>query len=138
MVQAVQQISDEELQQHVLTQLDKEGQIADSALVVQSLGIHPKVLDAALKSLNVDEYVNLDVIELKQIELTQEGAGYLEKGTPEFQYVSALVVGEEVDKKVVEDKVGKQIAKIGFQKAMSNKWIQLCGDKKQNVKRVAE
>ena len=57
----------------MLTQLDKDGEIADSAQVVKSLGIHPKVLDAALKSLNVDEYVNLDVIERKLIELTAEG-----------------------------------------------------------------
>ena len=98
----------------MLTQLDQNGEIADSAEVVKSLGIHPKVLDAALKSLNVDEYVNLDVIELKQIELTQEGAGYLEKGTPEFQYTSALEVGVETSKADLEAKVGKQIAKIGF------------------------
>ena len=30
------------------------------------------------------------------------------------------------------------MAKIGFQKAMSNKWVQLCGEGKKNVKRVAQ
>lgn len=59
------ELSDADLQQHILTQLDKDGEIADSASVVKALNVHPKVVDAALKSLNVDEYVNLNVIELK-------------------------------------------------------------------------
>jgi len=38
----------------------------------------------------------------------------------------------------VEKKVGAQLAKIGFAKAMKNKWVQICGEKKENVKRVVE
>jgi len=62
----------------------------------------------------------------------------MQNGTPEFQYASALAVGVETPKSEVEAKVGAQLAKIGFAKAMSNKWVCLAGDKKQNVKRVAE
>ena len=95
-------------------------------------------MDAALKSLNVDDYVKLEVIELKQVELTAEGKGYLEKGTPEYQYTQALEFDQEVVKAEFDEKVGKQLAKIGFQKAMSNKWVQLCGEGKKNVKRVVQ
>jgi hypothetical protein len=122
----------------VLTTLDKTGKIEDSAAVVADLKIHPKEMDAALKSLNVDDYVKLEVIELKQVELTAEGKGYLEKGTPEYQYTQALEFDQVVVKAEFDEKVGKQLAKIGFQKAMSNKWVQLCGEGKKNVKRVAQ
>ena len=81
--------------------------IGDSANIVTFLKIHPKEMDAALKSLNVDDYVKLEVIELKQIELTAEGKEYLEKGTPEFQYTQALEFDKEVVKAEFDEKVGK-------------------------------
>jgi phenylalanyl-tRNA synthetase alpha chain len=48
----------------------------------------------------------------------------------------AAPFGAEVPKSTVEDKVGKEVAKIGFAKAMQKKWIQLCGAQKENVKRI--
>jgi hypothetical protein len=41
-------------------------------------------LDKSLKSLLVDDYLVLTVIERKTIELTDEGASYASKGTPEY------------------------------------------------------
>ena len=41
-------------------------------------------LDATVKSLLVDEFVVLDVIERRELALTDEGKGYAENGTPEF------------------------------------------------------
>ena len=70
------------------------------------MGISPLKLDAAVKSLLVDDYVVLDVIERKFIALTEEGEGYARAGTPEFQYASALQVGAEVLKSDVEAQVG--------------------------------
>lgn len=138
MVQPGANMTDEQIQQHVLTTLGSKGQILNTADMVKELNIQPKLMDAALKSLLVDDYVKLDVIDLKLIELTAEGAGYLVNGTPEFQYANALVKDVETPKAEIESKVGKNIAKIGFQKAMQNKWVALCGDKKQNVKRIAD
>ena len=63
-------------------------------------------MDAALKSLLVDDFVKLDVISKQKLELTKEGAGYAEKGTPEFQYASALVADEVTAKSEVENRVG--------------------------------
>ena len=37
----------------------------------------------------------------------------------------------------VEEKVGKEVAKIGFAKAMGRKWVQICGEKKEKVKRIS-
>jgi hypothetical protein len=131
-------LTDEQLQQHVLTYLSKNTEIKDSAEMVADLKISAKVMDGALKSLNVDEYVDLKVIDLRLIELTKEGASYLESGTPEFQYASAMEVNVEIPKGDMDKKVGAQIAKIGFQKAMQNKWVKLCGEKKAFVMRIAE
>lgn len=49
----------------------------------------------------------------------------------------ALKVGEETEKTAVEAIVGAQIAKIGFAKAMKNKWVKISADKK-SVERIAE
>lgn len=94
-------------------------------------------VDAALKSLNVDDFVALEVIEKRRIELTEEGRGYSENGTPEYQYASAMEFNVTVTKADVEKKVGDLIGKIGFAKAMKNKWVKLESDK-VSVTRVAE
>jgi hypothetical protein len=59
-----------------------------------------------LKSLLVDEYVALQVIERKVIELTQEGLGYATNGSPEYQFVSKMAVGEKVDMAEMEKRCG--------------------------------
>lgn len=74
---------EEQLQQTILTILDKETSIADTDSMVSETQSAQQV-DAALKSLLVDDYVVLDVIEKKRIDLTEEGSGYAQKGTPEF------------------------------------------------------
>lgn len=125
-----------DLQQHVLNLLNENNEIPDtSALVTEA--VTREALDAALKSLNVDEYVVLEVIEKKMIELMDEGRGYALNGTPEFQYANALEVGVVTQKTDVEAKVGELVAKVGFAKAMKNKWIKLEADKK-SVTRLAE
>ena len=105
----------------MLTQLNENGSIADTSDVCKALDLAPAKVDAAVKSLLVDDYVVLEVIERRKIELSEEGAGYAQSGTPEFQYASALQVGVETLKSEVEATVGAQLAKIGFAKAMKNK-----------------
>jgi len=128
--------SSEDLQQQILTLLAANDVIADSNSLI-SESQHAQQVDAALKSLNVDEYVELQVIEVKKIELTDEGNGYAQKGTPEYQYASALEVGVVTTKEDVQAKVGDLVAKVGFAKAMKNKWVKLEADK-LSVTRLAE
>jgi len=70
-------------------------------------------LEAVLKSLSAEEYIKLTVIERKEIELTDEGRSYAQNGSPEFQFVSKMAMDESVDLATMEERVGKQIAKIG-------------------------
>jgi hypothetical protein len=88
--------------------------------------------------LSADDYIKLEVIEKKLLELTEEGKSYVEKGTPEYQYASALELNKPIPKAEVEEKVGKEIAKIGFAKAMKNKWISISGEKKDIVERISD
>ena len=124
------------MESHILTLLNTSGEIADSESIVEASKQSSETVDAALKSLLVDEYVVLEVIEVRGLKLSSEGAEYVQKGTPEYQYAMAAPFGQEVSKAQVEEKVGKEIAKIGFAKAMQKKWVQLSGAQKENVKRV--
>ena len=128
----------DELQNKILKYLHANGSIADTAVYARELGVAHTDLDKSLKSLLVDDYLVLTVIERKVIELTDEGATYASKGTPEFQYASALVMGVVTDKSEVEARVGAEIAKIGFAKAMGRKWISLDGGNKNAVVRISE
>lgn len=128
MVESTQEISGEHLEAHILQLLHKDGEIKDSEDLVKISHQTSATVDAALKSLLVDEYVALEVIERRKIVLTEEGAGYASLGTPEFQYASALTLDQEFLKTEVEEKVGKELAKIGFAKAMGRKWVQICGE----------
>jgi len=64
-------------------------------------------MEPVLKSLLVDDYVKLDVIEKKLIELTDEGNSYAKDGSPEFQFVSKMAMGEKCDMTEMEKRCGK-------------------------------
>ena len=73
----------DEIQQKILDELKSNNAIEDSDALVAVLGVGRDKMDAALKSLNVDEYVDLNVIEKRKVELTGEGLGYLANGSAE-------------------------------------------------------
>lgn len=131
-------LSEEEVQKAILQHLNTHNTIPNTLDFAESLGISHADLDKNLKSLNADEYISLQVIEKKLLELSEEGKSYVEKGTPEYQYASALEMKTPTPKAEVEDKLGKELAKIGFAKAMKNKWIALAGGSKDVVERIAE
>ena len=108
----------DELQDSILTHLNLSGVIEDTAVLAQKLGVVHTELDKNLKSLLVDDYLVLTVIEKKCIELTDEGASYASIGTPEYQYANALELNKPTEKTQLEKIVGAEIAKIGFAKAM--------------------
>jgi phenylalanyl-tRNA synthetase alpha chain len=130
--------SSNHLEDLILKALHDDNLIEDTALLAHKLGIQHTELDKGLKSLLVDDYLVLTVIERKVIELTDEGASYATVGTPEYQYAKALEMNTPTEKSAVETKVGAEIAKIGFAKAMQKKWIQLDGANKNVVVRIAE
>mgnify|MGYP000908090329 CR=1 FL=1 len=123
------------LEKQVLAYINENNTIANSETYYEKENLNKEALEAVLKSLSAEEYINLEVIERKVIELTEEGQGYATNGSPEYQFVSKINMGEQCDMAEMENRVGKQIAKIGFGKAMKEKWIKKDGDK---FERIAE
>ena len=115
--------------------MGEHGSIENTENFGNEQGIDKEDLEKVLKSLLVDDFLSLEVIERKVIELTEEGQSYAKNGSPEYQFVQKIAMGEQVDMAEMENRVGKQIAKIGFGKAMKQKWIKKDGDK---FERIAE
>jgi hypothetical protein len=53
----------------------------------------------------VDNFVALEVVSKQKIELSEEGAEYATRGTPEYQYTNVLVLNESTPKEAIEAKV---------------------------------
>ena len=102
----------------VLKYINDNGEIKNTENFDVQLKVDKEAFDNTLKSLSAEEYIKCNVIERKEIELTDEGKSYAKNGSPEFQFVSNMVVGEVTSMATMEGKVGKNIAKIGFGKAM--------------------
>lgn len=131
--QQAPKVDNTELENLILGTLDKNGSIADTADFTVQNNVTAEVVDPVLKSLSALEYIVLEVIERKKIELTDEGKSYAANGSPEFQFVSKMKMGEKVDMAEMESRVGAQIAKIGFGKAMKQKWIKKDGNQFERI-----
>jgi hypothetical protein len=66
-----------------------------------------EVLEPVLKSLSAEEYIKLNVIERKEIELTDEGKSYAQEGSPEYQFIMKMAMDESVSLATMEERVGK-------------------------------
>ena len=95
------------LEKLILGFMDKNnGEIANTAEFCDQNKVATDQLEPVLKSLLVDEYVVLAVLERKVIELTAEGLGYAQDGSPEYQFVTKMEVGEKVDMAEMEKRCG--------------------------------
>lgn len=94
----VESHTDESVQNAILKHLFDNNTIEDTLEFAKTLGVTHLELDKSLKSLLVDDYLALQVIEKKLLELTEEGSQYAENGTPEFIYASALEVKVPTEK----------------------------------------
>ena len=90
----------------ILGYLSKNDKIENTEEFCAKNGVSKDDIDPVLKSLNAEDYVVLKVIEKKLIELTEEGLGYAQNGSPEFQFVSAMKMGETVSMADMESRVG--------------------------------
>ena len=117
----------------ILGYLDKNGEIPNTEDFCNSEKLSKEDMEPVLKSLLVDDYLGLEVIEKKLIELTDEGNSYAQEGSPEYQFVTKMKMGEKCDMAEMENRCGKQVAKVGFGKAMKQKWVKKEGDKFERI-----
>ena len=113
----------------------KDSPIEDTIILAEELKIGHQELDSYLKSLLVDDYVEMEVKELREVKLTDEGSQYATNGTPEFQLLNLLTFGEKTPKDKIEGKLGNEMSKVAFNQAMKNKWL---NSDKTHVERIVE
>jgi phenylalanyl-tRNA synthetase alpha chain len=117
--------SKKDLQNIVLTKLQEVGTIGDSESIETEFGVDHDKLEAILKSLLVDFYIDLKSIKRKELRLTEEGQECIEIGTPEFRVFQLLVPGVDTDKKEFEKEHGIEISKPLVSKLKVNGWVNM-------------
>ena len=68
----------------VLKYINDNGEIKNTENFDTEQKLEKAAFDNTLKSLTAEEYIKLNVIERKEIELTDEGKSYAQNGSPEF------------------------------------------------------
>ncbi|GAA5950346.1 hypothetical protein JCM3765_004515 [Sporobolomyces pararoseus] len=127
------------LQATILQTLDQRGTIPDtrqleltplSSVVGPSLEAQNAV-KGVLDSLLAKEMITFKQINLDSYILTAEGSQIATSGSHEYLVWSSLPPSSSetgLTAKEIEQKVGKEVAKVGQGKAMKNKWITKKGD----------
>ena len=80
------------------------------------------------KSLAGDGYVLMKSTKIDYWELTAEGKKIQRDGSQEAKCFTAIKAAGGLDKKGLEEAVGKDAAKVGMGNCMKNKWISKDGD----------
>jgi phenylalanyl-tRNA synthetase alpha chain len=68
----------------VLKYINDNGEIKNTENFDVEQKLDKVAFENTLKSLSAEEYIKLNVIERKEIELTDEGKSYAQNGSPEF------------------------------------------------------
>lgn len=118
----------QQLEAKVLQALDKSGKIANTTDFV-SKADHDSLVGVLL-SLVASEFVTLEPKDNQEVVLSPEGKVYAEKGSPEAQVYHAIGANGSSAKEL-EDKLGKEISKIGWGQCMKQRWCSL--DKKAGL-----
>ena len=72
------------VEKRVLQYINDNGEIKNTENFDVEQKFDKEALDNTLKSLSAEEMIKMNVIERKEIELTDEGKSYAQNGSPEF------------------------------------------------------
>ena len=117
--------SKKDLQDIVLKKLDEVEEIKNSELLESEFDISHDKLEAILKSLVVDFYIELEPVRRKELRLTEEGEESAQNGTTEFKVFQLLEPGVETEKAEFKEKHGIEINKQVISKLKLNKWVEM-------------
>uniref|UniRef100_A0AAQ5YVT3 Phenylalanine--tRNA ligase alpha subunit n=1 Tax=Amphiprion ocellaris TaxID=80972 RepID=A0AAQ5YVT3_AMPOC len=106
----------------LLQRIEKADDGVDSLNVAASLGVDHQVIVGAVKSLQaLGDIISADLRSSKHWELTVEGSEIAEQGSHEARVFSSIPLEGLAQSELMKLSFGK----IGFSKAMSNKWIRV-------------
>ncbi|OTF69936.1 hypothetical protein BLA29_012130, partial [Euroglyphus maynei] len=87
---------------------------------------HQKVVGAVKSLQALGELIQADQVESKRFELTKHGDIVVENGSYEFRFWSAIPMdGSILQSDLMKSIPDPIVTKVGFPKAMTNKWITL-------------
>ena len=92
----------------------------------------------AIKSLLVDQFVASTDLSTSFYTLTDEGTSILKNGAQEIIVLKALEEAGKLSMPDLQQKVGKDIAKIGMGNCMKKKWVKKDGGDLVPLKKVEE
>ncbi|KAM8825494.1 phenylalanine--tRNA ligase alpha subunit [Synchiropus picturatus] len=115
-------MADTGVAESLLRQVEKADGGVDSLQLATSLGVDHQVVVGAVKSLQaLGDVISADLRSSKHWELTVEGTEIAEQGSHEARVFSAVLPEGLAQADLMKLSFGK----IGFSKAMSNRWIRL-------------
>eukprot|EP00735_Rhodelphis_limneticus_P002002 TRINITY_DN12741_c0_g1::TRINITY_DN12741_c0_g1_i1::g.28693::m.28693 TRINITY_DN12741_c0_g1::TRINITY_DN12741_c0_g1_i1::g.28693 ORF type:complete len:523 (+),score=113.08,sp/Q1JPX3/SYFA_DANRE/58.20/0.0,tRNA-synt_2d/PF01409.15/2.8e-91,tRNA-synt_2/PF00152.15/3.5e+02,tRNA-synt_2/PF00152.15/1.4e+03,tRNA-synt_2/PF00152.15/5.7e-05,tRNA-synt_2/PF00152.15/1.5e+02,tRNA-synt_2b/PF00587.20/0.0023,Terpene_synth_C/PF03936.11/0.17 TRINITY_DN12741_c0_g1_i1:62-1570(+) len=117
-------MDDDRIDEIVLTTLDEKQVIDESESFAKERGIDHAVLVERLKSLVAFDKIITTPIPHTVWKATEEGLTYASEGAPEARVFHAIP-SEGIQMNDLNQKLPKEIAKIGFSQAMQQKWIRI-------------
>jgi phenylalanyl-tRNA synthetase alpha chain len=130
----------EESEAAILTFLSAspEAVIEDTYPWSQASNLDHKTVVGAIKSLLADQYVLVENLETSFYSFTAEGQSILDNGSQEVLVLKALNEVGKMSISDLQDKVGKDVAKIGMGNCMKAKWVKKDGLDLIPIKKVDE
>jgi phenylalanyl-tRNA synthetase alpha chain len=112
--------------------------IDDTYPWAHSNNLDHKAVVGAIKSLLADQYIVVDNLETSFYAFTGEGESIVSNGSQEIAVLKALNDAGKLSIPDLQDKVGKDVAKIGMGNCMKSKWIKKDGSDLVPVKTTDE
>lgn len=104
----------------------------------ETSGLNHIAVVGAIKSLLAEQYVVVDNLETSFYTLTDEGNSILDNGSQEFLVLKALNEAGQLSLMDLQDKVGKDVAKIGMGNCMKAKLVKKEGADLVPLKKTEE
>lgn len=116
----------------------EEVAIEDTLPWAESSGLDHLQVVGAVKSLLADDYVVSEDLSTSFYTLTPEAEAIVANGSQEVAVLKALTEARKLSIAELEQKVGKDVAKIGMGNCMKNKWIKKNGADLVPIKQADE
>ncbi|KAJ7537884.1 hypothetical protein O6H91_11G026100 [Diphasiastrum complanatum] len=107
----------------ILSHLQTHEEIVNSGEFAKANGLEHDLLLSVVQSLHGFNYVEAQDIKKEAWVLTEEGNSYATLGSPEVQVYKAIPL-EGISREDLQKKLDVSVFKIGFAKAMGNKWLE--------------
>lgn len=118
-------MSDQELSQLLLQKLNltSDGSVNSIEFAHDNQVDHQKVVGVVKSLQSLGDMIEADQVETKRFELSGEGKQIVASGSHEYVVWNAIPDGGIPQPDLMKSLPNANVAKLGFSKAMSNKWI---------------